>query len=82
MGTAGLRGAAFERDPQIGTAVVVAQEPPAGELIPSGGVVGFGPCVARFGALDGEDPGTWTVSIVKHSSPPAAIQVTVTFAPR
>jgi PASTA domain len=38
---AGLRGAASERDPQIGTAVVVAQEPPAGVRIPPGSVVGF-----------------------------------------
>lgn len=162
MRAAGLQGAATERDPQIGTAVVVAQEPPAGELIPPGSVVGFrtrtdvqangsprwlrlgrGPtswgyqvvapdparqqltvvvtapratdirvwletgvgkrlpvlgstrdvtschatgrrsrCVVRFGTLDGEDPGTWTATIAKQSSPPAAIQVTVTFAPR
>jgi hypothetical protein len=39
--TAGPHGAALERDPQISTAVVVAQEPPAGLLIPSGSVVGF-----------------------------------------
>jgi hypothetical protein len=157
-----LQGAAFQRDPQIGTAVVVAQEPPAGVLVPPGSVVGFrtrtdveangsprrlrlgrGPtiwgyqvvapdparqrlivvvtvprasdvqvwletgvgkrlpvlgvtrdatschptggrsrCVVRFGALDGEDPGIWTATIVKRSSPPAAIQVRVTFAPR
>jgi hypothetical protein len=38
---AGLQGAAFERDPQISTAVVVAQEPPAGVLSPPGGVVGL-----------------------------------------
>jgi hypothetical protein len=157
---AGLQGVATERDPQIRTAVVVAQEPP-------GSVVGFrtrtdvqangsprrsrlgpGPtndiyqpvapdparqqptvvvtvpraidvqvwlqtgsgrrlsvlggtrnatschpvgrqsrCVVRFGALDGENPGLeipgmWTATIVKQSFPPAAIQVTVTFAPR
>jgi hypothetical protein len=160
--TAGLRGGAFERDPQIGTAVVVAQEPPARVLVPRGDVVMFrtrtdvqangslrrlrlgrGPttttypvvapdlarqrltvvvvmppavelqvwlesvagrrlpilgttsgttpchpiggqsrCVGRFGALDGEDPGVWTATIAKQSSAPAAIQVTVTFAPR
>jgi hypothetical protein len=159
MRAAGLQGAAFERDPQIGTAVVVAQEPPAGELVPPGSVVGFrtrtdveangsprrlrlgrGPtswgyqvvaadparqqltvvvtapratdvrvwletgvgkrlpvlgstrdatschptggqsrCVVRLGALDGEDPGIWTATIAKQSSPPAAIQVTVMF---
>jgi hypothetical protein len=39
--TAGLRGEAFERDPQIGTAVVVAQEPPARVLVPRGDVVMF-----------------------------------------
>jgi hypothetical protein len=155
---AGLRGAAFERDPQISTAVVVAQEPPAGLLVPPGSGVGFrtrtdvqangsprrlrlgrGPtiwgyqlvapdparqqltvvvtapraaevrvwlqtgssmrlpvlnsrdatschpsgrqsrCVVRFGAFDGEDPGLWTATITKQSSPPATIQVTVTF---
>jgi PASTA domain len=162
MRTAGLHGGASERDPQIGTAVVVSQEPPAGVLIPRGDVVGFrsrtdlqangsprrlrlgrGPtswgyqlvapdparqrltvvvamppavelqvwletvvgrrvpildtssgtapchpaggwsrCVVRFGVLDGEDPGVWTATVAKQSSAPAAIQVTVTFAPR
>ena len=161
--TAGLRGGAFERDPQIGTAVVVAQEPPARVLVPPGDLVMFrtrtdvqangslrrlrlprGPtiwgyqvvapdlarqrltvvvvmpvavklqiwlatvagrrvpildttsgrtapcqptggrsrCVVRFGVLAGEDPGVWTATIAKQSSAPAAIQVTVTFAPR
>jgi hypothetical protein len=41
MRTVGLHGVAFERDPQISTAVVVSQEPPAGVLIPRGDVVGF-----------------------------------------
>ena len=41
MRAGGLQGAAFERDPQIGTAVVVAQEPPAGLLVPPGSGVGF-----------------------------------------
>jgi hypothetical protein len=162
MRAAGLRSVAFERDPQIGTAVVVAHEPGAGEVIPPGDVVMFrtrtdmqangsphrsrlgpGPandifqlvaadparqqlnvvvtmprsvdvqvwlrtalgrhlpvlgstreatschstgrqsrCVVRFGALAGEDPGIWTVSIAKQSSPPATIQVTVRFTPR
>jgi PASTA domain-containing protein len=161
MRAAGLQGAAFERDPQIGTAVVVAQEPPAGELIPPSSVVGFrtrtdvqangsphrswlgpGPtndiyrvvapyavrqqltvvvtaprgidvqvwlesglgkrlpvldstrdatschptggrsrCVVRFGALQGQEPGGWTVSLAKQSFAPAAIQVAVTFTP-
>jgi hypothetical protein len=163
---AGLQGAAAERDPQIGTAVVVAQEPPAGVLSPPGSVVGLrtrtdvqangsprrlrlgrGPtswgyqvvapdparhqltvvvtaprgihvqvwlqtgsgrrlsvlatprdasschptgrrsrCVVRFGALDGEspgleNPGLWTATIAKQSSPPAVIEVTVAFTP-
>jgi hypothetical protein len=39
-------------------------------------------CVVGLGALDGEDPGVWTATIAKQSSVPAAIQVTVTFAPR
>jgi hypothetical protein len=39
-------------------------------------------CVVRLQALQGEEPGTWTVGIAKQSSPPATIQVTVTFAPR
>jgi hypothetical protein len=37
----GLRGSAIERDPQGRNAVVVAQEPPAGVLVPPGSVVGF-----------------------------------------
>ena len=162
MRTAGLRGVAFEHDPQSAAAVVFAQEPPAGVLVPPRSVVGFrtstevqangsprrlrlgrGPttatypvvapdparqrltvvvtmpaavelqvwlatagirrvpildtnsgtapchptggrsrCVVGFGALDGEDPGVWTATIAKQSSAPAAIQVTVTFAPR
>jgi hypothetical protein len=163
MRAVGLHGVAFERDPQIGTAVVVSQQPPAGVLIPHGDVVGFrtrtdvqangsprrlrlgrGPtiwgyqvvapdparqrltvvvampaavelqvwlataagrrvpildtssdttpchpptggwsrCVVGVGALDGEDPGLWTATVAKQSSVPAAIQVTVTFAPR
>jgi hypothetical protein len=41
MRTAGLRGVATERDPQLPTAVVVAHEPGAGEAIPPGSVVGF-----------------------------------------
>lgn len=43
MRAGGLRGAAFERDPQIGAAVVVAQEPPAGLLVPPAVGWGFGP---------------------------------------
>jgi hypothetical protein len=38
---AGLRGVATEHDPQLGTAVVVSQEPAAGVLVPRGDVVGF-----------------------------------------
>jgi hypothetical protein len=38
--------------------------------------------VVGVGALDGEDPGLWTATVAKQSSVPAAIQVTVTFAPR
>jgi hypothetical protein len=38
--------------------------------------------VVGFGTVDGEDPGVWTATIAKQSSAPAAIQVTVTFAPR
>ena len=162
MGATGLRGVATEHDSQLPTAVVVAQEPPAGVLVPPRSVVGFrtrtdvqangsprrsrlgpGPandifqlvaadpagqqltvvvtmprsvdvqvwlrtglgrhlpvlgstrdaischptgrqsrCVVRLGALDGEDPGIWTVGIAKQSPPPAAIQVTVRFTPR
>jgi PASTA domain len=41
MRTAGLEGVATVHDPQVGTAVVVSQEPPAGVLIPRGDVVGF-----------------------------------------
>jgi hypothetical protein len=161
MVVAGLQGAATDRDPQASNAVVVAQEPPAGQLIPPNSVVGFrtrtdvqpngtrhrlrlrrgpttatyqvvapdparhqltvavtvpratdvqvwletGPskrlpvlgttrdatschptggqarCVVRFGALEAEQPGVWTVSVAKGSSPPAGIEVTVTFTP-
>jgi hypothetical protein len=38
MRVAGLQGAATDRDP---TAAVVAQEPPAGVLVPPGSVIGF-----------------------------------------
>jgi hypothetical protein len=38
--TAALRGVAFEHDPQFPAAVVVAQEPPAGLLVPRCDVVG------------------------------------------
>lgn len=41
MRVAGLRGEATDRDPQRPTAVVVAQEPPAGVLVPPGSVIGF-----------------------------------------
>jgi hypothetical protein len=41
MRAGGLRGGAIERDPQGRDAVVVAQEPPAGVLVPPGSVVGF-----------------------------------------
>jgi PASTA domain len=37
----GLHGSAYERDPQGRSAVVVAQEPPAGALVPPGSVVGL-----------------------------------------
>ncbi len=40
MRTGGLHGVAHERDPQGRSAVVVAQEPPAGVLVPPGSVVG------------------------------------------
>ena len=41
MRAGGLHGSALERDPQGRNAVVVAQEPPAGVLVPPGSVVGF-----------------------------------------
>jgi hypothetical protein len=41
MRAAGLPSGTFERDSQIGTAVVVAQEPPAGILVPPHSLVGF-----------------------------------------
>lgn len=41
MRAAGLQGGADERDPQGRDAVVVAQEPPAGVLVPPGSAVGF-----------------------------------------
>jgi hypothetical protein len=42
MRAAGLQGGATDRDPQGPTAVVVAQEPPGGVLVPPGSVIGFG----------------------------------------
>jgi hypothetical protein len=41
MRAASLQGVAMEHDPQGPTAVVVAQEPPAGVLVPRRSVVGF-----------------------------------------
>jgi hypothetical protein len=41
MRAAGLRGVAIEQDPQLPSAVVVAQEPFAGLLVPPRSVVGF-----------------------------------------
>jgi hypothetical protein len=41
LGTAGLYGSAHERDPHGRTAVVVAQEPPAGVVAPPGSMVAF-----------------------------------------
>ena len=158
MRTAGLQGGADERDPQGRDAVVVAQEPPAGVLVPPGSAVGFrtrtgvqpngvprrlrlarGPTTAAY-RIVAPDPathqltvavivpratnievwletgpgsrvpvlgstrdatwcrprhgkvrcgvrlgvpteGVWTASIAKRSSPPAAIEITVTFTP-
>jgi hypothetical protein len=45
---------------------------------PAGGQVR---CVVRLGAVDaGGELGIWTVRVAKHSSPPAVIEVTVSFA--
>jgi hypothetical protein len=41
MRVGGLRGGAVDRDPRGSNAVVVAQEPPAGVLVPPGSMVGF-----------------------------------------
>jgi PASTA domain len=156
--TVGLRGGAMERDPQDPDAVVVAQEPPAGQLVPPGSMVGFrtrtgvqaygaprrlrlgpGPASSAY-RIVAPDPavfqlvvdvvaprdadvavwleagagsrlpvlastvdaswcragqravrcrvrlgvpaeGLWTATVAKHSSPPAAIQITVTGQP-
>jgi hypothetical protein len=159
---AGLQGAADERDPQVPGAVVMVQQPAAGNLAPrdsmvwfrtrtdvqANGVVrrlrlGAGPttatylvvapdppthqltvavtmpratevnvwletefkrrvpvvasrqdpssckptggqvrCVVHFGVVNaGGELGIWTAKVAKHSSPPAAIEVTVRFAP-
>jgi hypothetical protein len=159
---AGLLGAADERDPQVPGAVVMVQQPAAGNLAPRDGVVWFrtrtdvqangvvrrlrlgaGPttatylvvapdppthqltvvvtmpratevnvwletefkrrvpvvasrhdpttcqptrgqvrCVVHFGVVNaGGELGIWTAKVAKHSSPPAAIEVTVRFAP-
>lgn len=162
MRAAGLQGAATDRDTQDPTAVVVAQEPPAGELVPPDSVVGFrtrtdvqpnatprrlrlgqgrttaaflvvapdpphhqltvrvampratdaevwletefgrrvpvlasahpsaackasggqARCVVRLGAINaGGELGIWTARVAKHSSLPAAFEVSVTFSP-
>jgi hypothetical protein len=41
MRAAGLRGVANDRDPSAPGAIVVAQQPPAGQLVPANSVVGF-----------------------------------------
>jgi hypothetical protein len=163
MHAAGLRGAADERDPQVPGAVVVVQEPAAGNLVPRDSVVWFRTrtdvqangvvrrlrlgtgqtttsyllvapdppthpltvvvsmphaaevkvwletefksrvpvvgrrqdptsckpaggqvrCVVRLGVVDaGGELGIWTAKVAKHTSPPAVIEVTVSFGPR
>jgi PASTA domain len=161
LGAADLQGLASPHDPQTSDALVVAQEPPAGTLIPPGSVVGLrtrtdlqpngasrrlalerGPATARYpiialdptsheltvvvrvppntdlevwlqpvpgdhlhvvastrrdttcqtldrqvscwvsiGALPNEPSGAWTTHVLKRSSPPANVEITVTFAP-
>ena len=163
MHAAGLRGAADERDPQVPGAVVVVQEPAAGNLVPRDSVVWFRTrtdvqangvvrrlrlgtgqtttsyllvapdppthpltvvvtmpgaaqakvwletefglrvpvlsrrqdptnckptrgqirCEVRFGVINaGGELGIWTAKVAKHTSPPAVIEVTVSFGPR
>jgi len=85
--TGGLHGRAHERDPQGRTAVVVAQEPPAGVLVPPGTVVGVrtrtgvqpygAPRQLRLG------PGPTTAAYRIVAPDPAAHQLTVAVvAPR
>ena len=163
MRAAGLQGAADDRDPQAPGAVVVVQEPAAGNLVPRDSVVWFRTrtdvqangvvrrlrlgagqttatylvvapdppthpltvvvsmphaaevkvwletefksrvpvvgrrqdptsckpaggqvrCVVRLGVVDaGGELGIWTAKVAKHTSPPAVIEVTVSFGPR
>jgi hypothetical protein len=159
--TRGLQGVASDHDPQTPDALVVAQKPPAGTLIPPGSVVGLrtrtglqpngttrrlvlgrGPATARYpiialdpasyeltvvvrvppntdvgvwlepvpgdqlhvvastrrdttcqpldrqvscwvfiGSLVNEGSGVWTTHVVKRSSLPANVEITVAFAP-
>jgi hypothetical protein len=58
---------------------VVASRQDPSSCQPTGGQVR---CVVRFGVVNaGGELGIWTAKIAKHSSPPAAIEVTVRFAP-
>lgn len=40
-GTAGFRASVFERDADLGGAIVIAQEPPPGVIVPTGSVIGL-----------------------------------------
>jgi hypothetical protein len=58
---------------------VVASRQDPSSCKPTGGQVR---CVVRFGAVNaGGKLGIWTAKVAKHSPPPAAIEVTVRFAP-
>jgi hypothetical protein len=82
--TAGLDGSAYERDPQGRNAVVVAQEPPAGVVVPPGSMVGFRTMtgVQPYGAPRqlrlGAGPHTAAYRIVAPD--PATHQLTVALA--
>ena len=57
---------------------VVGRKQDPTSCTPAGGQVR---CVVRFGVVDaGGELGIWTVRVAKHSSPPAVMQVTVSFA--
>jgi PASTA domain-containing protein len=87
MRAGGLQGAAFERDPQIGTAVVVAQEPYAGALVPPGSGVGFrtrtdvqangSPRRLRLG----RGPTSWGYQLVAPDPPRQRLTVVVVMPP-
>jgi hypothetical protein len=83
----GLRGAAIEGDPQGSSAVVVAQEPPAGVTVPPGSVVGLRtrtdiwPNGSSYPVRLWHGPATASYRIVAADPAHEALTVVVTMSP-